>query len=331
MNHHFYQWLRNYFGFSQTEIKGFFYLLIVFVGLLVGVLYLKFVVPTTHYNESEKAADKALLAQWVGEINQAQAQFAAQQALYKDSLQEVYEQKYSKKDYKNDEKAANNNSYTAKKLFVFNPNTVTIGELDQLGFPKFLAQRIDNYRQKGGKFKLKADLQKIYGMPTELYEQLYHYIDLPEEKTKDTPKEEIILTKNNLQKAIDLNQADTTTLIKLRGIGSKLANRIISFREKLGGFYDFEQLKEVYGLSPEAIAEIQSRCTLADKPTVKQLNINTSDEVALKNHPYIGYKLAGLIVAYRKQHGNYQQIEDLLKIKVMTQEQLVKMKPYLSL
>jgi competence ComEA-like helix-hairpin-helix protein len=330
MNHHFYQWLRNYFGFSQTEIKGFFCLLIVFVGLLVGVLYLKFVVPTTHYGEREKAADKALLAQWIGEIKQAQAQFAAQQALYKDSLQEVYEQKYAKKDYESDDKSVKS-THIVKKLFVFNPNTVTVEELEQLGFPQFLAQRIDNYRQKGGRFKLKADLQKIYGMPADLYEQLYNYIDLPEGKTKDTPKENTIFTKNNLQKTIDLNQADTTDLIKLRGIGSKLANRIVSFREKLGGFYDFEQLKEVYGLSPEAIAEMQSRCTLPDKPTVRQLNINTSDEVALKNHPYIGYKLAGLIVAYRKQHGNYKEIEDLLKIKVMTQEQLVKMKPYLAL
>jgi competence protein ComEA len=323
-------WLRHYFGFSQTEINGFFYLLIIFAGLLIGVLYLKFVVPTTHYDEAAQQKDKVLLAQWVAEINEAQAAFAKQQAHYKDSLHEIYEQKYAKNDYKKDDKP-NNSNKPAQKLFAFNPNTATVEELQQLGFPKFLAQRIDNYRQKGGKFKLKTDLQKIYGMPTELYEQLYNYITLPEEKAKEANKEEVILTKNTLQKTIDLNQADTTALIKLRGIGSKLANRIVSFREKLGGFYDFEQVKEIYGLSPEAIAEIQTKCTLPDKPAVKQLNINTADEVVLKNHPYIGYKLAGLIVAYRKQHGNYQQIEDLLKIKVMTQEQLVKIKPYLAL
>ncbi len=47
---------------------------------------------------------------------------------------------------------------------------------------------------------------------------------------------------------IDINTADTTALIALPGIGSKLAGRIVSFRDKLGGFNSVNQISEVYGL-----------------------------------------------------------------------------------
>jgi len=47
---------------------------------------------------------------------------------------------------------------------------------------------------------------------------------------------------------LDINTADTTAFIALPGLGSKLALRIVSFREKLGGFSHVAQIKEVYGL-----------------------------------------------------------------------------------
>lgn len=55
---------------------------------------------------------------------------------------------------------------------------------------------------------------------------------------------------------IELNSADTTELKKLRGIGSKLSQRIVKYRTKLGGFTSKEQLKAVYGLSEETYEAI---------------------------------------------------------------------------
>ncbi len=55
---------------------------------------------------------------------------------------------------------------------------------------------------------------------------------------------------------IELNSADTTELKKLRGIGSKLSQRIVKYRTKLGGFSSKEQLKAVYGLSEETYEAI---------------------------------------------------------------------------
>lgn len=61
---------------------------------------------------------------------------------------------------------------------------------------------------------------------------------------------------------IDINTADTTAFIALPGIGSKLANRIVSFRSKLGGFNSVEQIREVYGLKDSVFQLIYPMLTV---------------------------------------------------------------------
>jgi hypothetical protein len=65
-------------------------------------------------------------------------------------------------------------------LFYFDPNRATVGDLQALGFSSGLATRIDRYRQKGGKFFVKKDLLKIYGIDSTFYKQVHAFIDLPE-------------------------------------------------------------------------------------------------------------------------------------------------------
>lgn len=43
---------------------------------------------------------------------------------------------------------------------------------------------------------------------------------------------------------INLNEADTTELKKIPGIGSAIARMIVNYRTQLGGFYKIEQLQE---------------------------------------------------------------------------------------
>ena len=44
---------------------------------------------------------------------------------------------------------------------------------------------------------------------------------------------------------LDLNRADTTELKKVPGIGSGIARLIVGYRQRLGGFYQIEQLKDI--------------------------------------------------------------------------------------
>ena len=54
------------------------------------------------------------------------------------------------------------------------------------------------------------------------------------------------------QRVLDLNAADSAALEATPYIGPVLAARICRFRNALGGFHAVEQLREVWGLKPEA-------------------------------------------------------------------------------
>ena len=89
---------------------------------------------------------------------------------------------------------------------------------------------------------------------------------------------------------IDINLADTTAFIALPGIGSKLADRIVRFREKLGGFYSTEQIGEVYGLADSVFQKIRS--LLLMKPfQVKKININTCNIAVSEKVPVPAIKV----------------------------------------
>ena len=113
------------------------------------------------------------------------------------------------------------------------------------------------------------------------------------------------------------------------GIGSKLAQRIINFRSKLGGFYKTEQVAETFGLPDSTFQKIKSRLSISSS-TIKQLNINTATVDELKTHPYIRYNIANAIVQYRAQHGNFAAVADIKKIMTVTDEMYNKVAPYVT-
>ena len=129
---------------------------------------------------------------------------------------------------------------------------------------------------------------------------------------------------------VDINLADTSALIALPGIGSKLASRIISFREKLGGFFAVEQVGETFGL-PDSSFQKLKKYLVVNTNSVRKININTASLDILKAHPYIRYAIANAIIAYRSEHGPFYRIDDIKKIHVITAELFNKLLPYLSL
>lgn len=124
---------------------------------------------------------------------------------------------------------------------------------------------------------------------------------------------------------MDLNLADSTDLVTLKGIGKTFASRIIKYRTALGGFHSLDQLNEIYGLKPETIAQI--RPYLKIKTPVSKIKIN---EVAELKHPYLRSYQAKAILAYRKQHGEFKNLEDLKNIDALDEETLAKLLPYLQ-
>lgn len=127
----------------------------------------------------------------------------------------------------------------------------------------------------------------------------------------------------------NINTMDSAEFDLLKGISSSLAGRIIKYRSRLIFFHNKEQLKEVWGMDSASYNRIASS-TYIKKDSLEKININKADVKILGAHPYIGYKLAKIIVNYRDQHGSFEKVEDLLKIHVLNEEIFSKIEPYIS-
>jgi competence protein ComEA len=141
---------------------------------------------------------------------------------------------------------------------------------------------------------------------------------------------EPLLKKGKTYSTININAEDTSALSTLPGIGSKLANRIITFREKLGGFYSTDQVAEIYGLPDSTFLKIKPYLIIGDV-AIKKINVNTADANLLKQHPYIKWNLANAIVQYRQQHGDFKTLDELQNIVLITPEVFAKITPYLEI
>lgn len=220
-------------------------------------------------------------------------------------------------------------------LFVFDPNTASLEEWQRLGLGEKTIQTVQNYLNKGGHFYKPADLQKIYGLQDADFARLLPYIKI---KTLAKPRFPVSFKDENSrfsenksrqeqQKLIDINIADTSAFKALPGIGSKLAARIINFREKLGGFYSVEQVGETYGLPDTVFQKIKP--WLYTKPGfLRKINVNTATVEGLKT-PYIPYNVANAIYQYRMHSGTFKSIGDIRKIPIIDEALYVKIAPYL--
>lgn len=215
-------------------------------------------------------------------------------------------------------------------LHSFDPNTSTIEDLLTLGFDKRVAARVVHYKEKGGSFWKKEDLLRIYGMDSAFYTSIASYVVIPEKSFAHTPTNSQSDFKPKSFASVDINLADTTQLKRIKGIGSVLANRIVRFREKLGGFISINQLKEVYGLDTLVIQESSRHLYLAHDFNPHTININSCSEKELAAHPYISNAIAKAVVTYRFQHGSFSKVEDIEQVKLLDRKTYSKIAPYLA-
>lgn len=300
------RWVRDFFTLSQAQVNGF----IVLVPLLIVVLI------------SEPV--------WEWYIGRQEEDFTASQAIL-DSLIRVWEEQPNEASQRISTPDSLGRAEPEHVFFHFDPNAITSSDMRKLGFSAGLATTIVHYREKGGKFRIKADVLKIYGLDTSFYNELNDFIDLPE-KANSIPfrKTERTAVVRHLE-VFDLNQADTTQLREISGIGKRLSARIVKYREALGGFVHPDQLYEVYGLDSMVVLRLKERAVLADHFVPVRFNINKVNEGTLATHPYIKANVARAVVTYRFQHGEFKTMDDLRKIPTMDDETIRKIAPYLIL
>ncbi|MCB2222278.1 MAG: helix-hairpin-helix domain-containing protein [Bacteroidetes bacterium] len=287
---------KDYFNFNRTEQRGLsvlFILLLLIIGLNLMMPYL-FKPETIDFTDFES------------EI----AKFEQQQAAAKDSLLKL------SAPAKSFTQTSQSSEGDHIQPFPFDPNNLPRDKWQQLGLTDPQIDVIKNYESKGGQFKTKNDLAKIYSISDVEFAKLEPYIKI--ENVGPEKKSEPILTPI----PFDPNTATRQDFIAM-GLNESLINAIISYRNKGGKFDDADDFGKMYTLSPEDFQTLKPYIHIDQKMIPGQdpfekpmvvIEINTADTLDLQQLPGIGPAFASRIIKYRELLGGYHDKEQLLEV-----------------
>ena len=216
----------------------------------------------------------------------------------------------------------------------FNPNLADSIELSSLGLPSFVVRNIMKYRQNGGHFRTVESLARVYGLTEEKFTELKPYVRIAHvEKNRPGKRDTVVRPVWKERKAykypegtlVDVNTADTAELKKVPGIGSGIAKAIVSYRERLGGFYSVEQLEEVDYITPVLLKWFK-----LETPSVRKLDINKMTLDALRSHPYFNFYQAKVIVEHRRKKGPIKSLSQLALYEEFTEKDLKRLSAYIN-
>ena len=275
--------LSNYFKFTNQQRLGIFLLLGIIVIVQMIYFFVSFSIPEKPFSKEEQ--------QWL-------------------SLQsEIDSLKVEK--YK-----------AVGKVYTFNPNFISDYKGYKLGMSVQEIDRLLAFRKENKYVNSAKEFQEVTKISDSLLNvisPLFKFPDWIQNKKsfqtnrveyihKEYPKKEKIVL-------LDINKASQEDLMKIFGVGEALSLRILKQKEVLGGFISMEQMKDVWGLSPEVLFELNTHFKIDAVPNFKKIAINDASLKELAQFPYFRYALAKQIITYRSMNGNFKNIEDLAKIK----------------
>lgn len=209
--------------------------------------------------------------------------------------------------------------------FAFDPNLADSAEMSKMGFRKAQINNIINYRNAGGTFRVKSDLQKLFTISEDDYAALEKFILLPAADTaiiRETPVEVIPVI-------VEINSADTAQLQLLSGIGPVFAQRIVTYRDRLGGFYDKSQLLEVFGMDTARYAQISGNIE-TNPAMIQKMDLNRTSFREMVAHPYLEYYIVKSIFEYKDAAGGYDSVAELKQINLIYSQLYNKLKHYFT-
>lgn len=242
-------------------------------------------------------------------------------------------------------------------LGTFDPNTVDSLTLIGFGVKAWKVRNFLHYRAAGKVFRSAEEMGKTHGWTVEDVERVREYVrveeeygkgkrlfggtekgqpgwegrnekygkdgkrwdDWKEEKTERTSNKFHTLTK------VDVNTADTALLRRIPGVGAKISDAIVRYRERLGGFHSVEQLKEIKIVSPELLNWME-----VSSSDIQKIPINKASFQALNNHPYISYEQTKALRQYIRLYGRVKDEKALLETGIFTKEELERLRPYIA-
>jgi DNA uptake protein ComE-like DNA-binding protein len=273
--------LKDYFQFSREQRLGIFILFLIIIVLQLGYCFIDFGSVSKSNPEEQK---------WLSLQSQIDAM---------------------KGDVKN----------YVPKIYPYNPNFITDYKGYKLGMSVTEIDRLLAFRKQGKFANSPEEFQKVTGISDSLLHAMTPNFKFPDwvnnkKEYKNYEKtDNLAFAKKEKAVIIDINQATSEDLIKIYGVGEAIAIRILNEKQKMGNFVAMEQMNDIWGLSPEVIASLNSHFKVLSPPKITKIDINNWSLKELALFPYFRYTLAKQIVTYRSMNGDIKNIEDLTKIK----------------
>lgn len=281
--------VRLYFSFNRRERNGVFVLVLLLMGLYVA-----------RWVREELGTDPPPLLFRVMELVESAPVHSQKEGRHNDTSR----------------------STKQKELFAFDPNHLDAGGWQRLGLHESAVRMIRKFLDRGGRFRRKEDLKKMYCIDSATYHELEPWIRIGK---KDVRRLAAAPARTALT---ELNSCDTLQLMRIPGIGKFYAKAIVRYREELGGYVKEEQLLEIWKFDEEKLWRIRPFITV-DASKIRKIRLNscTLDEL---RHPYLRYAAASGIINYRKHHGKFHNVEELKNTDLVDEETVRKIAPYLS-
>jgi len=205
-------------------------------------------------------------------------------------------------------------------MYPFNPNFISDYKGYKLGMSVEQIDRLLAFRKQNKYVNSAKEFQNVTKVSDSLLNAIAPFFKFPDwvNHKKDNSEyknyQNSAFAKKEKIALVDINQATKEDLIKISGIGEVISLRILTQKEKLGGFVSMEQLKDVWGLSPEVILNLNKYFAVTKLPNLTKIDINNASLKELSQFFYFKYDLARQIVKHRSMNGDFKNIDDLIGV-----------------
>lgn len=219
-------------------------------------------------------------------------------------------------------------------VFAFNPNFITDYRGYVLGLTTEEIDRLHTFRKQGKFVHSASEFQQVTQVSDSLLAVISPYFKFPE-WVKNTQKQKKSFDKTSVPTSKapkkDLNTATEEDLMRVYGIGKVLSQRILKYKQRIQGFSEISQLKEVYGLEEEVVERIMLQFEIQTLPSIEKQDINTIGLYELAKIPYMDFDLAKKLIGLRSEMGNIRHFNDLLQIEGFDEVKIKRIQLYLQI
>ena len=215
-------------------------------------------------------------------------------------------------------------NFTPEKFLI---DTASAAYLTRWGFSPKQAEVVVRYRDASGGIYSAEHFKRCYVVSDEMAEKIVPYIIF------STKKEEVVKEVDQKETPtpkplVDINTADSATLVAVDGIGPKSASEIIKYRKLLGGYHSVEQLSELKCITESNFEKILHKIS-CDSFVISKIDINFASPKELERHPYVSAQALRRIIKQRQLKGGWSRIEEMTKQDILSEEEAKRLAPYL--